>query len=420
MASRIFKTLAFTLALALPFAGRCLEPRPVVLQGQGYKTWMAPEDAKTWRMETLLYSLRQKNETLKIKALTQIGFQQERVGRSLMWRQWIEPIETAQSWLGEERRTLAVLWAPYEGKLKYCMLVMVRSGDDQNYWKPWQIFEFDTDPNEGLKVSFPDVLSDDIKLMSVRHLVKDDPQGNREVVTLFKNNERGSSQQLLPVWQETDVFYRAGKFQGEASWLHQSLTLGNQRIVRKLTLKRYEYTLRAEETRYLEAPYDKPKKVEQFDERFSWNPSDFSFYDSVTELEKLVRHKHAEVRAQAARRLGLMLSSTHPQLEKAMLSDKDARVRIYAALAIKAIADPKALASVRKGLANNDEDDTVKEALEQALAVLEAKAADVKPEESTEQAAPKPEKQAAAKPVGLKKELPGIDAVREPKSAPRK
>jgi len=118
----------------------------------------------------------------------------------------------------------------------------------------------------------------------------------------------------------------------------------------------------------------KPYKTQHFKERFSWNPADFHFYDAVTELEKLVRDKHPEIRSQAARRLGFLLSTTHPHIEKAMLSDKDARVRIHCALALRSIGDPAALPSVMKGIENTEEDDTVKEALTAARETLEAAA----------------------------------------------
>jgi hypothetical protein len=187
------------------------------------------------------------------------------------------------------------------------------------------------------------------------------------------------------------------------------LAYGNQHIIRKATFKHYDYTQRAEDGRYLEAPYDKPKRVDHYTERFSYNPVDFSFYDSLTELEKLVRGKNPELRVQAARRLGSLLSTSHPQLEKAMLKDKDARVRIEAALAIASIADPAALPAVRQGLANTDEDDTVKEALEKARLVLEPLAA------AMPASAP-----AAKKPRHAAHRLPPIQAEDGPKVNPRK
>jgi hypothetical protein len=438
---------AALLTALLPFSGHALKPLPVVLQGQGYHSWMAPEDAKTWRMERLLYELRQKDEGLRTRALKQLGFGKQRFSRTLMWRQWIEPIQVEEKWLGFERRTMAVLWAPYDGKLGYAMVVFVRDGIDPDYWKPWQLFEFDTDPAQGLKVEFPDILDDKIYYLSVRHMVKDDIYGNRQVITLFKDDERGGDRQMLPVWQETDEYFRSGKFAGDPWWLSQKLTYGNQRIEREVTVKHYTYTKRGEEVRYLEAPYDGVKSTETMRERFSWNPADFHFYDAVTELEKLVRDKHPEIRSQAARRLGFLLSTTHPQIEKAMLGDQDARVRIHCALALASIGDPAALPSVQKGLDNTEEDDTVKEALEAAQTALqaasEARAAEAQKAladaaantgaaaalSATAQTQPiptpqvsvaKPKKKRAKKPVAAPADVSGTAAVTEPKINLRK
>jgi hypothetical protein len=401
--------LAALLTALLPLSAFCLPEHPVVLKGLGYRTWMAPTDAKAWQMESLVYELRQKNETLRTQALGELGFERTRVDRTLMWRAWAEPIKVEQSWLGFERRTLAVMTAPYQGGLQQVLIVFTRQGDDQQYWKPWQIFEFDTDPAQGLQVSYPDILSDGIHELAVRHQVKGDIYGSREVVTVFKNDERGGERQLLPVWQETVEAFRSGKFEGDPQWMSATLAYGNQHIIRKATFKHYDYTQRAEDGRYLEAPYDKPKRVDHYTERFSYNPVDFSFYDSLTELEKLVRGKNPELRVQAARRLGSLLSTSHPQLEKAMLKDKDARVRIEAALAIASIADPAALPAVRQGLANTDEDDTVKEALEKARLVLEPLAA------AMPASAP-----AAKKPRHAAHRLPPIQAEDGPKVNPRK
>jgi hypothetical protein len=410
----IRRTLLAALLIALlPFSALSLPEHPVVLKGLGYRTWMAPADAKAWQMERLLYELRQKDEGLRARALEQLGFERTRVDRTLMWRAWSEPIKVEQSWLGFERRTLAVLTAPYQGGLQNVLVIFTRDGNDQQYWKPWQIFEFDTDPAQGLQVSYPDILSEGIHQLAVRHQVKDDIYGNREVVTIFKDDERGGERQMLPVWQETVEAFRSGKFEGDPQWMSATLAYGDQHITRKVTSKHYDYTLRAEDVRYLEAPYDKPKRVDHYTERFSYNPADFSFYDSLTELEKLVRAKSPELRVQAARRLGSLLSTTHPQLEKAMLKDKDARVRIEAALALATIADPAALASVRKGLANTEEDDTVKEALERAEAVLEPLAAALPTPEPA--AAPKAKAKAKKSP----RRLPPIQAEDSPKLNPR-
>ena len=224
---------------------------------------------------------------------------------------------------------------------------------------------FDTDPAKGLNFDWPDILDDAIPMMAVRHLEQNATYGNMQVMSLFKFDER----RLRLTWQETDDHWRAGKFTGTPTWTKQNLKFGNQRIERTLTQSQHLYTEGEEIERYIgEEPY----RVLKGKEIFSWNPMGFSFYHAEDELLKLKSNSLPEIRRQAARRLGLILKTSHAILEQAMLSDKDAMVRIQSALAIAAIGDPEALKSVEKALTNWDEPDNVVQALRQAQSQLEA------------------------------------------------
>jgi hypothetical protein len=368
--SRLTKLIlpAFLFLALLPLASPALRPKTEFVRGHGFKTWMAPLDAKAWRMEQLLFELRQKDETLRIKALRALGFERHRVGRELLWPVWQEPIKVEQAHLGFNRRFASILSVPYAGRVAYGVVVFFQDGQDQNYWKPWQIFEFDTDPIPGLELNFPDILDDQVQFLQARHLVKDDIYGNYEVVSVFRFDDRGEDARVRLTWAETDEAYRSGKFQGDPMWEKQKLKLGNQRIERAANFRRFRYTQQGEENRYQGL---KPYRQETAKERFSWNPADFSFYDAVTELEKLVNHKSPEIRRQAARRLGAILSTTHSQLELAARKDKSAYVRMQAVLALAEIGDPKALKSLLKAQANPDEDDTVLDAVDMAIDQLQ-------------------------------------------------
>ncbi len=366
--------LALALAWGAASAAFALAPLPQVYQGQGFRTWLAPQNARAWQMDWLKHDLARKDETLRGQTLKALGLLRHRVDRTLMWPQWEQPVEDRirirYERLGFSDRKSAVLWAPYAGRGEYVMIVFSQWGDGQDYWKPWQIFEFKTDPVPGLKVEFPDILSDGSRELVVRHLVRNDAYGDREVVSIFRNDDQGDNRALRLTWQETDEYYRAGKYEGNPAWMSEKLKFGDQRILRTVTWKRYHYTREGEEARYQGMH---PFRRETYRERFSWNPADFSFYDAETELGKLVRGREPELRQDAARRLGEILSTAHPQLVAA-LKDKSALVRMQAALALEDIGDTTALPALEKALENPNEDNTVTQALQQAEDSLLAKA----------------------------------------------
>jgi hypothetical protein len=364
-----FRRTLLALFLILPVAGISLEPPVQVQQGLGFRTWMAPKAAKLWRLERLMYELRLTDPQLRDRAIEELGFLKVRTGRLLALPEFQEPWKSEQTQLSFNNRKLMVLTVPHVARLKWAAAVFVQEGMDQSYWKPVQLFEFDTDPVPGIQIQYPDILSDGMKEMAVRHLVKDDVYGNREVVSIFKWDERGPDARLQLTWQETDQQYRAGKMQGKPAWIAQKLKFGNQRIERTVTLKTYANTQEGEFSRYQNMS---PLKTESWSERFSWNPLQFTFYDPQTELEKLATHKSELIRREAARRLGSLLSTSHPQLVKAVTKDKSAYVRIQAALALSEIGDKGPLPVLEKAAENTNEDDTVREAIRKAADHLES------------------------------------------------
>jgi hypothetical protein len=206
----------------------------------------------------------------------------------------------------------------------------------------------------------------------VRHLAKDSIYGRARVDSIFRWDERG---RLRLTFQELADAYRPGRFQGEALRLQQSFTFkGDQVIRREISMKSYPWMKREEWEQYrsVDAPKVPAAKVWTVRETFAWNPVDFNFYGAEQELTKLVKDKSPFVRREAARRLGEHLKTTHPQLEAALFKDKDAYVRIQAALALGAIGDPDALPSLQKVLKNWDEPDSLRDAYEQSVAKLEA------------------------------------------------
>ena len=95
---------AFALAAVLPTDSRAISPQPVVEYAEGYKTWMAPKEAKRWRLETLLYELRQDNDKLKDKTLKQLGIARVRVGRNLLRPKIDEPVQVVVGARGRSGR----------------------------------------------------------------------------------------------------------------------------------------------------------------------------------------------------------------------------------------------------------------------------------------------------------------------------
>ncbi len=353
--------------VGLASMARALDPLPVVLAGRGYQTWSLNQDGKQWRLEGILHDLRSKDRRVYEAAMKDLGFMKERLNRDEVWPELQQPIEAKVSFFSFERRKLGMLTAPIHGKHQWYLVLLRQEGVDEAYWRPIQFFIFDTDPVEGLQLEFPDLLGDDIRFLQVRHLGKDDIFGRAHAISLFRYDEK----RMRLTWQEFDRYWRAGKFQGDPTRIEQSLSSkGDQKFTRKLAVKSWPFMVREEFDKYEET---EPRKTYTVEERFVWNPISFNFYGDVEELTKLVKHASPLVRREAARRLGENMTTTHPQLERAMLKDKDAYVRMQAALALGHIGDTKALPAIEKALINWDEPDTLREAFEKAQEQLKAK-----------------------------------------------
>ena len=362
MGARVLVTMAILAAVLMPQQGRAIEPQPMVTSGDGWQTWMVPKDAKLWRLEALLQDLRRDEKkpfrdmdseaagiqtpSQREKVLRQLGIQPVRIGRSLHMPKIQSPIKVVTRRLGFEWRKQAILTMPVYGRHKWITVLFQQDSNDQRYWRPYQVFYFDTHAERGFNVDFPyilgdEILPDDIHFMAVRHSNKNDPKGRQQVLTLFKSDEK----RMREVFQETDFHWMAGKFAGNPTWHSHKLVFGNQRIDRTITERQYLY-MEAEEWEEYEGL--DPYRTVTGKERFSWNPMSFSFYHAQDELEKLRDNKMPFIRRHAARRLGLILKNSHEILEKAMQDDKDAYVRMQAALAIESIGDINALPAVEK------------------------------------------------------------------------
>jgi hypothetical protein len=355
---------------------RALDPLPDVQEGPGYSTWTIEADKPLLQLETVLHDLRFDDRMNYEKALEALGIGKQDAGRgNRVYPELVQPIEATAQFLGFERRKMAVLSAPVKGKHEWYAVVLRQEGNGEKYWRARQVFKFDTDPVEGFHQSFPDVNGEDIHFWMVRHLSKEGIDGRSRVDSLYRWDERG---RLRLTFQELADAFHPARFQGEAIRLQQELSFkGDQVIHRTLHIRTYPWMKREEWEKYrsVDAPTAPAAKVITVKEDFAWDPADFNFYGAEQELTKLVTNKSPQIRREAARRLGEHLKSTHPQLEAAMLKDKDAYVRMQAALALGAIGDPKALPSVEKALQNWDEPDTMREAYEQAEAQLKAAAA---------------------------------------------
>lgn len=357
--------------LALAPKAWSLDPRPVIETGPGFKTWVVESHHPLLRLEDLLHDLRSPDRRVYEKALDDIGLHKRLEGRELSWPELEQPIEAKTSFLSFERRKLGIVTAPLRGRNHWLAIVLRQDGNNEAYWRAIQCFEFETDPVDGYAQEFPDINGEDINFWLVKHINKDDIYGRARVDSIFKFDEK----RLRLVYHESYDFYRGAKFQGQALKMEQELVFKkDQKIVRKLTLKTYPFMKREEFEQYegVKAKEASPAKVQKVEESFAWNPADFNFYQDDQELEKLVRHKSPFVRRDAARRLGEHMKTTHPQLEEALLKDKDEYVRVQCALALKAIGDPAALPSVEKALLNYDEPDEVREVLQQTQAALKA------------------------------------------------
>jgi hypothetical protein len=371
---------AFLLALILGASPLlALDPLPDVEQGPGYVTWTLEADRPLVKLEDVMERLRGGDERRYLEALGQLGIKKELAGRELAWPRLIQPIKAEAQFLSFERRKLAVLTAPIEGRHKWYAVILRQEGNEEAYWRARQVLVFDTDPVDGYHQGFPDILGDDVRFWQVDHVMQDDIYGRARVSTIFRWDERGRARRTF---QEMADTWRAGKFIGEAQRLKQELVFkGDQKIVRRLTVKTYPWMKREEWERYsgVKPPEAAPAKVVELKESFAWDPADFDFYGAEQELTKLVRDKSPLIRRDAARRLGEHLKTAHPQLVAALQKDKDDKVRIQVALALAAIGDPSALPAVEAALRNVEEPDQVREALLQAQAALKAAAAKAEP-----------------------------------------
>jgi hypothetical protein len=370
-----------------------LDPLPDVYQGPGYISWVLPQDAKLWAMEKLMERLRDPDMKARREAMKEIGFEKIRVGRELFWPEIEQPIKVDTKWLGVDRRKEAIMTMPVRGRHAWVMILFRQDANDETYWRPFQFLKFDAEPVEGISVSYDDILGDEIFFVHVKHLAKDDIYGRRRVDSLFKFDEK----QIRLTYQETDHFYRAGKFQGDPTRISQSLKFkGDQHLNRDIEVRTYPFMPDPEFEHYTDAQLT-PRRVQHAKESFAWDPQNFSFYDPEAELAKLVRNPSPWVRREAARRLGEIMKTTHPQLEGAMLHDHDAYVRAQAALALANIGDPKALPAVKKVLKHYDEPENLQEAYQIALdklsAAKSAKSASASADQVSE---PKHKKHAAA------------------------
>lgn len=390
------RILGLLIAAALTSAPlRALDPLPDQHPGPGYQTWTLEADRPLVKLEGVMHDLRFNDRMGYEKALYALGIGKQKQGRGLALPELIQPIEASAQFLGFERRKMAVLTAPVRGKHKWYAVVLRQEGAGEAYWRARQVFVFDTDPVEGFSQSFPDINGEDIHFWMVRHLAHQGPYGRARVDSIFRWDERG---RLRITFQELGDAFHPARFQGEAVRLQQSFSFkGDQVIRRTVNVRTYPWMKREEWESYrsVDAPQAPAAKVMTLKEDFAWNPVDFNFYGAEQELEKLVKHKSPLIRREAARRLGEHLKSTHPQLEEAMLKDKDAYVRVQAALALAAIGDPAALPSVDKALVNWDEPDTMRESYEKAKADLEAILAGQPKPTPVPTAVPKPKKKAA-------------------------
>jgi len=353
--------------LAVAGAAWALDPLPTVVQGPGYSTWTLEADLPLVKLEDAMADLRSADEIRYTAVLASLGIKKEDQGRGEFVLPRIDaPIAATTQFLSFDRRKLAVLTAPVLGHHSWYAVILRQDGDGEAYWRAFQVFVFDTDPETGLVQSFPDILGDDIRFWQVDHAVKDDVYGRAQVSSIFKYDETG---RMRLCYQELSDAYLTAKFMGRSLRLKQTLAFpGDQTIVRKLALSSYPWMKREEFEQYQGvAPAQAlPSKSWKVRETFAWDPADFDFYNPDQELYKLTHAPSPLVRGAAAQRLGEHLKAAPAAMARAVWHDQDPLVRIQTALALAEIGDPSALRALNKALANWNEDDTVRQALEGA------------------------------------------------------
>jgi HEAT repeats len=380
---------ALFLALALSGAAWALDPLPEVVQGPGYNTWTLQADLPLLKLEDALADLRSDDQIRYDAVLAALGIKKEYQGRGEWALPEIDaPVAVTTQFLSFDRRKLAVLTAPILGHHRWYAVILRQDGDGEDYWRAFEVFLFDTDPETGLGQSFPDILGDDIRYWKVDHAVKDDIYGRAQVSSIFKYDETG---RMRLTYQELSDAYLSAKFMGRSLRLKQSLSFpGDQTIVRTLKLASYPWMRREEFEHYEDVDPGQvpPSKVWKLKETFAWDPADFDFYDPDQELYKLLNAPSPLVRGAAAVRLGEHLKTVPPGMARAVWKDKDPLVRIQVALALAEIGDPSALPALDKALRNWNEDDTVRDALQQAQARLQEDKAAAAAPSSPDAAAP--------------------------------
>jgi hypothetical protein len=286
------------------------------------------------------------------------------------------PAQAVTQFLSFDRRKLAVLTAPVRGHHRWYAVILRQEGGGEAYWRAFQVFVFDTDPEKGLVQDFPDILGDDVRFWEVGHTVKDDIYGRAQATSIFRYDDVG---RMRLTYQELSDAYLTAKFLGQSLRLKQTLVFHkDQRIVRKLDMSSFPWMRREEFDHYIgvQADQARPSKVWTLKENFDWDPADFDFYNPDQEMDKLLHASSPFIRGVAARRLGERLKYAPKGLARAVWKDKNPLVRIEVALALAEIGDPSALPDVNKALHNYNEDDTVVEALTRAqTALLAAQAA---------------------------------------------
>ena len=379
--NRALAFLGLALAALLAAPAWALDPLPDVVQEPGYVEWTLPADQPMVRLEDALAGLRTSDPIRHEETLKALGFYREDRGRGeVAYPEFDEPIQATAQFLGFQRRKLAVLTAPELGRRRWYAVLLRQDGNGERPWRAFQVFRFETDPERGLPIAFPDILGDDIRFWEVKHIVQDDIFGRVQVATLFRYDEEG---QMRRVFQEEDRAYITAKFMGHSLRLTETLEFpGDQSIRRRVTVESYPWMRNEEFEHYLDVPSSEapPAKVIHFSERFTWDPADFDFYADSQELDKLLHARSEFVRRDAARRLGEHLKTAPRRMAEAVWRDKSPLVRIQVALALAAIGDPSALPSVDKALRNWNEDTAVIQALDLAKDRLErAKAASAQP-----------------------------------------
>ncbi len=368
------RSLTIVAALLLAFAGslRALDPRPVVVQGPGYRTWTLEADQPLVKLEDVMAGLRTTDPFRHAAALKALGFIREDRGRGeVAYPRFDAPVRVTAQFLEFERLKLAVLTVPELGRQHWYAVILRQDGRGERPWRAFQVFRFKTDPVRGLWTAFPDILGDDIRFWEVKHIVQDDIYGRVQVASLFRYDEEG---RMRLTFQEVDDAYITAKYLGHSEHVTEKLVFpGNQSILRRVRIDSYPWMRREEFEHYMGVPEAQapPSSTVRYSERFAWDPADFDFYQDRQELRKLYTASSPFERRDAAFRLGEHLKTVPPRMAAAVWRDRSPLVRIQVALALAAIGDPSALPAVEKALANTNEDDTVVQALRIAESRLE-------------------------------------------------